>query len=141
MDFPSLRKYFLFTFAVFCQRFCDVLISPFFFFSVWRADGNRKLQVRPYPDSVNHPPILNTGNIGPRTYFFAETLGDLSLTAPFFFFTNFHSIPTFRVVQTQLGDWHCGICGYTNWRRRRVCQSCYPCTLLWHLVRACCFSF
>ncbi|KAF9513497.1 hypothetical protein BS47DRAFT_959431 [Hydnum rufescens UP504] len=29
-------------------------------------------------------------------------------------------------IQAQAGDWHCGVCGYTNWRRRRVCQSCFP---------------
>ncbi|KAF8317963.1 hypothetical protein DL93DRAFT_2165381 [Clavulina sp. PMI_390] len=29
-------------------------------------------------------------------------------------------------IQAQAGDWHCGVCGYTNWRRRKICQSCYP---------------
>ncbi|KAG8908221.1 hypothetical protein FRB99_008286 [Tulasnella sp. 403] len=23
-------------------------------------------------------------------------------------------------------DWMCGVCGYTNWRRRKVCQCCFP---------------
>ena len=31
-------------------------------------------------------------------------------------------------LQEQPGDWRCGVCNYTNWLRRRVCQSCYPCT-------------
>lgn len=27
----------------------------------------------------------------------------------------------------QDGDWNCGACGHTNWRRRKVCQTCFPC--------------
>lgn len=54
-------------------------------------------EVRPYAEgTVVHPPIMNTGNVGP--------------------------------IQAQVGDWHCGTCGYTNWRRRRICQGCWPCT-------------
>ncbi|GAA5883964.1 hypothetical protein JCM3774_000883 [Rhodotorula dairenensis] len=26
----------------------------------------------------------------------------------------------------QAGDWTCGVCGFINWRRRRVCLRCFP---------------
>ncbi|KAH8927832.1 hypothetical protein BT69DRAFT_709709 [Atractiella rhizophila] len=26
----------------------------------------------------------------------------------------------------QPGDWHCGVCGFVNWRRRKVCFRCFP---------------
>ncbi|KAG8770728.1 hypothetical protein FRC12_004083 [Ceratobasidium sp. 428] len=29
-------------------------------------------------------------------------------------------------VEHQPGDWYCGKCSYMNWRRRKVCQTCYP---------------
>ncbi|CAE6463689.1 unnamed protein product [Rhizoctonia solani] len=29
-------------------------------------------------------------------------------------------------VEHQPGDWFCGKCSYMNWRRRKVCQTCYP---------------
>ncbi|CAE6440210.1 unnamed protein product [Rhizoctonia solani] len=29
-------------------------------------------------------------------------------------------------VEHQPGDWYCGKCNYMNWRRRKVCQTCYP---------------
>jgi hypothetical protein len=30
-------------------------------------------------------------------------------------------------IEHQPGDWVCKKCSYLNWRRRRVCQTCYPC--------------
>ncbi|KDQ54481.1 hypothetical protein JAAARDRAFT_135150 [Jaapia argillacea MUCL 33604] len=44
--------------------------------------------------SIQHPPILNTGNRGP--------------------------------IEHQPGDWICQKCSYLNWRRRKVCQTCFP---------------
>lgn len=32
-------------------------------------------------------------------------------------------------AEKQPGDWVCSKCHYLNWRRRKVCQTCYPCTL------------
>ncbi|GJJ13973.1 hypothetical protein Clacol_008230 [Clathrus columnatus] len=29
-------------------------------------------------------------------------------------------------IEQQPGDWVCGKCEYLNWRRRKVCQTCYP---------------
>lgn len=29
-------------------------------------------------------------------------------------------------IEHQPGDWVCGKCDYLNWRRRRVCQTCFP---------------
>lgn len=29
-------------------------------------------------------------------------------------------------VEHQPGDWYCGKCSYMNWRRRKVCQTCFP---------------
>ncbi|KAI8972624.1 hypothetical protein BD414DRAFT_540266 [Trametes punicea] len=29
-------------------------------------------------------------------------------------------------AEKQPGDWICGKCNYHNWRRRKVCQTCYP---------------
>ncbi|KAF8598709.1 hypothetical protein BDV93DRAFT_334246 [Ceratobasidium sp. AG-I] len=29
-------------------------------------------------------------------------------------------------VEHQPGDWFCGKCSYMNWRRRKVCQTCFP---------------
>ncbi|KAI0742764.1 hypothetical protein C8Q80DRAFT_930929 [Daedaleopsis nitida] len=29
-------------------------------------------------------------------------------------------------AEKQPGDWLCGKCNYHNWRRRKVCQTCYP---------------
>ncbi|TBU30892.1 hypothetical protein BD311DRAFT_717443 [Dichomitus squalens] len=29
-------------------------------------------------------------------------------------------------AEKQPGDWVCGKCNYHNWRRRKVCQTCYP---------------
>ncbi|THH03994.1 hypothetical protein EW145_g5842, partial [Phellinidium pouzarii] len=29
-------------------------------------------------------------------------------------------------IEQQPGDWNCRKCEYLNWRRRRVCQTCYP---------------
>ncbi|KAH9960269.1 hypothetical protein BC827DRAFT_1370586 [Russula dissimulans] len=29
-------------------------------------------------------------------------------------------------IEHQPGDWVCKKCGYHNWRRRKVCQTCYP---------------
>lgn len=31
-------------------------------------------------------------------------------------------------AERQPGDWICSKCHYLNWRRRKVCQTCYPCT-------------
>lgn len=31
-------------------------------------------------------------------------------------------------ISHQPGDWICGKCNYLNWRRRKVCQTCLPCT-------------
>ena len=31
-------------------------------------------------------------------------------------------------IEHQPGDWICKKCNYLNWRRRKVCQTCYPCT-------------
>jgi len=64
------------------------------------------------------PPILNTGNRGPIShvsFHTAERCSILSsiLTAPY----------------QQPGDWVCLKCNYLNWRRRKVCQTCLPCTL------------
>ncbi|KAI0717683.1 hypothetical protein C8T65DRAFT_640449 [Cerioporus squamosus] len=30
------------------------------------------------------------------------------------------------VAEKQPGDWVCGKCNYHNWRRRKVCQTCFP---------------
>lgn len=30
-------------------------------------------------------------------------------------------------IEHQPGDWVCKKCSYLNWRRRKVCQTCYPC--------------
>ena len=30
-------------------------------------------------------------------------------------------------IEHQPGDWICKKCNYLNWRRRKVCQTCYPC--------------
>ncbi|KAI0696190.1 hypothetical protein BC835DRAFT_1305747 [Cytidiella melzeri] len=30
------------------------------------------------------------------------------------------------VAEKQPGDWVCSKCNYLNWRRRKVCQTCYP---------------
>jgi hypothetical protein len=30
-------------------------------------------------------------------------------------------------IEHQPGDWVCKKCNYLNWRRRKVCQTCYPC--------------
>jgi hypothetical protein len=30
-------------------------------------------------------------------------------------------------IEHQPGDWICQKCNYLNWRRRKVCQTCYPC--------------
>ena len=30
-------------------------------------------------------------------------------------------------AEKQPGDWHCSKCNYLNWRRRKVCQTCFPC--------------
>jgi hypothetical protein len=30
-------------------------------------------------------------------------------------------------IEHQPGDWVCRKCSYLNWRRRKVCQTCYPC--------------
>jgi hypothetical protein len=30
-------------------------------------------------------------------------------------------------IEHQPGDWICKKCSYLNWRRRKVCQTCYPC--------------
>jgi hypothetical protein len=30
-------------------------------------------------------------------------------------------------IEHQPGDWVCIVCQYLNWRRRKVCQACYPC--------------
>ncbi|KAI0296993.1 hypothetical protein B0F90DRAFT_981652 [Multifurca ochricompacta] len=30
-------------------------------------------------------------------------------------------------IEHQPGDWICEKCNYLNWRRRKVCQTCYPC--------------
>lgn len=30
-------------------------------------------------------------------------------------------------AEKQPGDWHCSKCSYLNWRRRKVCQTCFPC--------------
>ena len=35
----------------------------------------------------------------------------------------------------QPGDWVCLKCNYLNWRRRKVCQTCLPCTLAVVLFR------
>ncbi|KAK7688482.1 hypothetical protein QCA50_008020 [Cerrena zonata] len=29
-------------------------------------------------------------------------------------------------AEKQPGDWHCSKCNYLNWRRRKVCQTCFP---------------
>ncbi|KZT23061.1 hypothetical protein NEOLEDRAFT_1137208 [Neolentinus lepideus HHB14362 ss-1] len=29
-------------------------------------------------------------------------------------------------IEHQPGDWVCGKCSYLNWRRRKVCQTCFP---------------
>jgi hypothetical protein len=34
----------------------------------------------------------------------------------------------FVFTDRQDGDWDCNACGHTNWRRRKVCQKCFPCT-------------
>lgn len=31
-------------------------------------------------------------------------------------------------AEKQPGDWVCQKCNYLNWRRRKVCQTCFPCT-------------
>ncbi|CDO74691.1 hypothetical protein BN946_scf184960.g5 [Trametes cinnabarina] len=33
-------------------------------------------------------------------------------------------------AEKQPGDWICGKCNYHNWRRRKVCQTCFPCASL-----------
>ena len=33
-------------------------------------------------------------------------------------------------AEKQPGDWLCGKCNYHNWRRRKVCQTCFPCPSL-----------
>lgn len=33
-------------------------------------------------------------------------------------------------AEKQPGDWLCGKCNYHNWRRRKVCQTCFPCASL-----------
>lgn len=30
-------------------------------------------------------------------------------------------------IEHQPGDWVCKKCNYLNWRRRKICQTCYPC--------------
>jgi hypothetical protein len=30
-------------------------------------------------------------------------------------------------IEHQPGDWVCLKCNYLNWRRRKVCQTCFPC--------------
>lgn len=30
-------------------------------------------------------------------------------------------------IEQQPGDWTCQKCDYLNWRRRKVCQTCFPC--------------
>lgn len=32
-------------------------------------------------------------------------------------------------IEHQPGDWICKKCNYLNWRRRKVCQTCYPCAV------------
>lgn len=32
-------------------------------------------------------------------------------------------------IEQQPGDWVCFKCEYLNWRRRKVCQTCFPCEL------------
>jgi hypothetical protein len=71
-------------------------------------------QIRPVASaSIQHPPILNTGNRGP--------------------------------IEHQPGDWICQKCNYLNWRRRKVCQTCFPCMLVPFLINqeytliSCCY--
>lgn len=33
-------------------------------------------------------------------------------------------------IEHQPGDWICYTCNYLNWRRRKICQTCYPCKCL-----------
>jgi hypothetical protein len=40
-------------------------------------------------------------------------------------------------IEHQPGDWICLKCNYLNWRRRKVCQTCYPCACL-PLNHLCC---
>lgn len=37
-------------------------------------------------------------------------------------------------IEHQPGDWVCHKCGYLNWRRRKVCQTCFPCKFFFHSV-------
>ena len=37
-------------------------------------------------------------------------------------------------IEHQPGDWICRKCNYLNWRRRKVCQTCFPCKSLSHEV-------
>lgn len=37
-------------------------------------------------------------------------------------------------IEHQPGDWICLKCNYLNWRRRKVCQTCFPCECApWHV--------
>jgi hypothetical protein len=59
------------------------------------------------------PPIMNTGAKGPievRSRWLRFRAHRLTL------------------AQHQPGDWVCGVCQYLNWRRRKICQACFPCT-------------
>ena len=79
---------------------------------------------------VQQPPILNTGNRGPISH-----VRQRSCYENFFFLLIFIQQP---------GDWICQKCNYLNWRRRKVCQTCLPCSsfnssaqFLTHLVPRC----
>lgn len=70
-------------------------LSPCFMFWSFNEPLPHPGQIRPSISvSLQHPPILNTGNRGP--------------------------------IEHQPGDWICQKCNYLNWRRRKVCQTCYP---------------
>jgi hypothetical protein len=62
---------------------------------------------------VQQPPILNTGNRGPISHVRQRCY------ETFFFLLIFIQQP---------GDWICQKCNYLNWRRRKVCQTCLPCS-------------
>jgi hypothetical protein len=40
-------------------------------------------------------------------------------------------------IEHQPGDWVCKKCNYLNWRRRKVCQTCYPCEQRFCIVGGC----
>lgn len=71
-------------------------MTPCFMFWSFNEPLPHPGQLRPtLSATLQHPPILNTGNRGP--------------------------------IEHQPGDWICHSCNYLNWRRRKICQTCYPC--------------